>query len=193
MRSFKIPLIPFWLVAVLVIAQFAVLLSMPLTGSLYAEEPAVVAPADPKPVEAAPAPAAEKPAEKPAKEPKEEEASKLWNPSLWEAIAGIIVLIWGLVTAWLKLKDADGTKKKITMAFEAAVQDTYTEFIRETKAKATDGKLSKEDVKKAQGMAWDKAKEILGTQGVDLGKEVIKEYGPVLVTKIVGLFKKKKD
>ena len=121
----------------------------------------------------------------------EKEASKLWNPSLWEAIAGIIVLIWGLVTAWLKLKDADGTKKKITMAFEAAVQDVYTEFVRETKAGAGDGKLSKEDVKKAQGMAWDKAKDILAGQGVNLGKEVMVEYGPVLVTKIVGLFKKK--
>ena len=79
------------------------------------------------------------------------------------------------------------------MAFEAAVQDTYQEFIKPLKAGKSDGKLTKDEVKEAQTKAWDKAKGILNDQGVDLGKEMLVEYGPVIVTKIVQLFKKKKD
>jgi len=159
---------------------------------LWGEEPPpaekVEAPAETK----AEAPAAEKPAEEPKEESKgDEEASKLWNPSLWEIIGGLIALIWGFIVAWLKLKE--GKKKKITMAFEAAVQDTYQEYIKPLKAGKDDGKLTKDEVKEAQGKAWDKAKDILKTQGVDLGKEMLVEYGPVIVTKIVQLFKKKKD
>lgn len=158
---------------------------------LWGEEPPpaekVEAPAETK----AEAPAAKKEAEKPAEDPKEEEASKIWNPSLWEIVGGIIVLIWGVIVAKLKLKE--GKKKKITMAFEAAVQDTYTDFVRDLKKGKSDGNLTKEEVKKAQGMAWGKAKVTLQDQGIDLGKEVIAEYGPVIVTKIVQLFKKKKD
>ncbi len=178
-------LIPF-LIAIGLFCQTPILLAEEPPS---ADKPAVTAPAD------APAPAAEKEAEKPSEEPKgEKEASGLWNPSLWEVVGVLVALVWGLIIGWAKLKDKDGTKKKITMAFEAAVQDTYQEFIRELKAKkGEDGKLTKEEVKQAQGLAWDKAKGILAGQGIDLGKEVIKEYGPVLVTKIVGLFKKKKD
>jgi pyruvate/2-oxoglutarate dehydrogenase complex dihydrolipoamide acyltransferase (E2) component len=163
-------------------------LCSPLMPSLvFAEEPAAAAPAETK----AEAPAPEKEAEKPAEDPKEEEASKLWNPSLWEIVGAIIALIWGIIVAKLKLKE--GKKKKITMAFEAAVQDTYTELVRDLKIKKGDGKLTKEEVKEAQAKAWDKAKEILKDQGINLGKEMMVEYGPVIVTKIVQLFKKKKD
>lgn len=153
----------------------------------FAGEPVAEVPAEP--VTKVEAPVPEAVIEKPVEEPKE--ASKLWNPSLWEAVAGIIVLIWGLIVGWAKLKDKEGTKKKITMAFEAAVQDTYTELIRDLKKSKEDGKLTKDEVKQAQQMAWSKAKDILQAQGIDLGKEVIVEYGPVLVTKIVQLFKKK--
>lgn len=157
---------------------------------LWGEEPQpaekVEAPAETK----AEAPVAEKEAEKPAEDSKEDEASKLWNPSLWEVVGGIIAIIWGFIVVRFKLKE--GKKKKITMAFEAAVQDTYTEFIRPLKAGKGDGKLTKGEVKKAQQTAWNKAGDILQNQGINLGKEVIAEYGPVLVTKIVQLFKKKK-
>jgi hypothetical protein len=154
-----------------------------------AEKPAVEAP-----VEKAEVPAAapvEKASEAAKDEPKDDTASNIWNPSWWEIVGAILALIWGVIVTKTKLKD--GKNKKITMAFEAAVQDTYTEFIRELKAGKADGKLTKEEVKQAQGMAWDKAKDILKTQGVDLGKEMLVEYGPVIVTKIVQLFKKKKD
>jgi hypothetical protein len=158
------------------------------TVLLFAEEPApVAAPAETK----AEAPAPEKEAEKAAEDPKDNEASKLWNPSLWEVAGAILALIWGIVVAKLKLKE--GKKKKITMAFESAVQDTYTEFVRDLKNSKGDGKLSKEEVKEAQSKAWEKAKTILKDQGITLGKEMAVEYGPVIVTKIVQLFKKKKD
>lgn len=153
---------------------------------LWGEEaPPAEAPAETK----AEAPAAEKEAEKAAEDPKEDEASKIWNPSLWEIVGAIIALIWGIIVTKLKLKE--GKKKKITMAFEAAVQDTYAEFIRPLKIGKGDGKLTKDEVKQAQGKAWDKAKEILQGQGINLGKEMLVEYGPVIVTKIVQLFKKK--
>jgi hypothetical protein len=181
----------------LIFIPLLILFSILASPYAISEEPA--APAE-KPAAEAPAEAkAEEPAkvadEKTVEEPKEDkEASGVWNPSLWEVVGAIVALVWGLIVGWAKLKDKDGTKKKITMAFEAAVQDTYTEFIRDLKAgKSDDGRLSKEDVKKAQGLAWDKAKDILSKQGVNLGKEVAVEYGPVLVTKIVKLFKKKKD
>lgn len=158
------------------------------------EPPAAEAPAEkveaPAPVPAeAPAEKAEEPAKE---ETKDDTASNIWNPSWWEIIGAILALIWGIIVTKTKMKE--GKKKKIVEAFEAAVQDTYTEFVRELKAGKEDGKLTKDEVKKAQGMAWDKAKGILQSQGIELGKEVAAEYGPVLVTKLVQLFKKdKKD
>jgi hypothetical protein len=170
---------------------------IPIT--LGEEPPAAEQPADKpeaKPADKAADTAEAKPAEKAeekADEKKEDDAaSGIWNPSLWEVVGSIIVIIWGLIVAKFKLKE--GKKKTITQAFEAAVQDTYTEFVRGLKTGREDGKLTKEEVKKAQGMAWEKAKEFLKTKGIDLGKEVATEYGPVIVTKIVQLFKKdKKD
>lgn len=122
------------------------------------------------------------------------EASKqkgsFWlNPSLWEIVFTIIMLILGFFAAKYKWDQKSwGSALKIV---EQAVNEVYREFIREAKAKNADGKLSKEEINGALDLAWKKAVEIGKSQGVDLAKFVAKEYFPVVCDKIITAMKGK--
>jgi Sec-independent protein translocase protein TatA len=112
------------------------------------------------------------------------------NPALWEVVFTIIMLILGFLAAkfgWNKKKWG-----KIIKSVEKAVNTVYVEFVREAKLKAKEagGKLSKEDMKKALGDAWEMTKEDLQKQGIDLAKWVAKEYFPVVVDRIIKKVKK---
>jgi len=110
------------------------------------------------------------------------------NPSLWEAIWLVVLVVLGFLAAkfgWKKKKWG-----KIIQAVEKAVNTTYVEFIREAKLKSPDHKLSKEDMKKALEDAWNMTKADLMSQGIDLAKWVAKEYFPVIVAKILKAVKK---
>jgi len=111
------------------------------------------------------------------------------NPSLWEAVWLIILVVLGFLAAkfgWKKKKWG-----KIIQAVEKAVNTTYVEFVREAKLKqGSGGKLSKDDMKKALEDAWDMTKADLLAQGIDLSKWIAKEYFPVVVDKILKAVKK---
>jgi len=189
---------------------FALIIALLLfVTPVLAEEPAAAPPAD--------KPAAEAPAEKPAADDAKKtddwkigkdldgetitkiitdlaEASKqkgsFWrNPSLWEAVWLIVLVVLGFLATkfgWKKKKWG-----KIIQSVEKAVNTIYVEFVREAKLKNEDGKLSKEEMKKALEDAWNMTKEDLLAQGIDLAKWIAKEYFPVVVDKILKTVKKK--
>jgi hypothetical protein len=113
------------------------------------------------------------------------------NPSLWEAIWLIVLLILGALAAYF------GWKKrkwgKIIVAIQKAVNTIYIEWVREAKLKAkqTGGKLSKEDMLKALQEAWDMTNKDLLAQGINLAKWITREYFPTIVNSILQKAKKK--
>lgn len=110
------------------------------------------------------------------------------NPSLWEAVWLVVLVVLGFLAAkfgWKKKKWG-----KVIQAVEKAVNTIYIEFVREAKLKNEDGKLSKEEMKKALEDAWNMTKEDLLSQGIDLAKWISKEYFPVVVDKILKTVKK---
>jgi hypothetical protein len=112
------------------------------------------------------------------------------NVQLWEVLASIVALIWGVVKAKMKL-EADWQQKLLSFV-EAGAQHTYDEFIREAKKAAPDGKLTKEQINEARGRAWESAKVFAAEQGIDLAKQVAQEQIPVLLSKVVTGLKNKK-
>ena len=113
------------------------------------------------------------------------------NVQLWEILASLVALIWAIIKTKMKL-DSDWEKKVLSF-FEAGVQLTYDEMVREAKKANEGGKLSKVEVDAARGRAWEAAKQYAADQGVDLGKQILAEQVPVWITKVWNSFKKDKD
>jgi Sec-independent protein translocase protein TatA len=110
------------------------------------------------------------------------------NPSLWEVVFTIVMLILGVLATkfgWDKAKWG-----KIIKSVETAVNTVYVEFIREAKLKNVDHKLTKEETQEALKRAWELTKDDLAKQGIDLAKWITQEYFPVIVDKVIKLVKK---
>jgi Sec-independent protein translocase protein TatA len=110
------------------------------------------------------------------------------NPSLWEVIFTIVMIIIGILATkfgWDKAKWG-----KIIKAVETAVRTVYIEFVREAKLKNVDHKLTKEEVEESLKRAWDLTKDDLAKQGIDLAVWITKEYFPTIVDKVIKLVKK---
>lgn len=108
---------------------------------------------------------------------------------LWEVLAGIVALIWGVVKARIKL--AEDWERKLLTFVESGVQKTYDEFVKTAKAQAADHKLTQEQISTARDRAWEAAKAYAAEQGVDLAKQVAAEQIPVLISRVVKGFKAK--
>ena len=119
-------------------------------------------------------------------------AEPVWygNVQLWEAVAGIVVVVWGVIKTRYALKKKWGDE---TVEFlEMGVQKTYDTFVREAKAKNPKHKLTKEQVTQARDKAFAAAKEFAKAKGIDLAKRVVADRVPVLITGIVNRLKKRK-
>jgi len=101
----------------------------------------------------------------------------------------LILIIWGVVKAKYHL--AEGKKGKIFESVEEGVKNSFDIFVKETKDKNEDGKLSKDEIQTALDIAWNKSKEVAKQKGIDLAKELSREYFPVLVDKVIKSLKKK--
>lgn len=120
-----------------------------------------------------------------------EKKDPVWfgDVQLWEVLAGIVALIWGVVKARIKL--AEDWERKLLTFVEAGVQQTYDEFVKTAKAQAADHKLNPDQIKTARDRAWESAKTFAAEKGVDLAKQVAAEQIPVLISKVVKGFKTK--
>lgn len=110
------------------------------------------------------------------------------NPSLWEVVFTIVMIILGILATkfgWDKAKWG-----KVIKAVETAVRTVYVELVREAKLKNVDHKLTKEETLEALEMAWKLTKEDLAKQGIDLAVWITKEYFPTVVDKVIKLVKK---
>jgi len=106
----------------------------------------------------------------------------------WKIITVIVLGAYGLLKAkyFAFDKPKDANKKKLVEIGEIAVKETFDEYVRELRrGKEGDGKLDKEEIKKANDMAIAKIKEKAKEKGIEIGKILAEEYLPVLVDKIV--------
>ena len=109
------------------------------------------------------------------------------NVQLWELVGTVAVFIWGIVKIKYGLEAR--LTKQVTEFIEMGAQKTYDDWIR--KFKEGGGKLSAEQIKKAQGETWESAKAFAKAKGLDLAKKVAAERLPSLISGIVKRMKKK--
>ena len=99
-------------------------------------------------------------------------------------VLSLVSLLAGLLLRWQAVKK--WRLEKLVQALEAAVRETYEEYVRQHKLAAADGKLTDEERQAAMRLAITRAREIAARDGIDLLKYYAKEYLPVLVEKIIG-------
>lgn len=107
---------------------------------------------------------------------------------LWELVASIVVMVWGIVKAKYNLDARWG--REVTELLEVGAQKAYDEFVREAKAKSPKGKLTRAQVEEARKIAWEAAVEAAKGRGIDLAKRVAAERIPVLITQVVNRLKR---
>lgn len=107
---------------------------------------------------------------------------------LWELVASIVVVVWGIVKAKYNLDARWG--REVTELLEVGAQKAYDEFVREAKAKSPKGKLTRAQVEEARKIAWEAAVEAAKGRGIDLAKRVATERIPVLITQVVNRLKR---
>jgi hypothetical protein len=110
-----------------------------------------------------------------------------------------IVATLGAIWTMLKLHDkiVDFLQKKksklwlriYALAGQAVVQ-VSEEYVNEIKKGKADGKLTKDEAKKARDLALQKLLELAKADGLDLLKSGFKEMLPWIIEKIVQKFKK---
>jgi hypothetical protein len=109
----------------------------------------------------------------------------------------ILFTIWGAIKAKYKLEDSKWAK--IIEIIEMAVVFVYENYVRPAKYKISDAsgttwkdtdlKLTPEQTKKAQDMAWDKCVELAKNVGIDFSKYITKDTFALYVEKAIAKLK----
>jgi len=120
-----------------------------------------------------------------------EEASQwlqvVHNPTILAMIGTGIAFLWGLFKAKTHLKDKKWATQ-ISPILEEAVDHTYKTYVGRIKRQTQDSpgrKLTMEEIAKAREIAWEKAKELGKTRGIDIAKDLAAHYIPALIDKYV--------
>jgi len=108
---------------------------------------------------------------------------------LWVQILGSVAVVIGTVMTYfgrklinylIKKMDATDAQKVAFDALAAGMAEVQNDFVREAKKASADGRLSKEEIKKAEEMAIERAKTIVTGPVKDIvlswGKEQISSY-----------------
>ena len=103
-------------------------------------------------------------------------------------------LLGGIWTAFKaderRRKVKDERLEKALRALEAGVDQTYETYVREIKAGAVDGKLTKDERRRARDLARGAAIEFGRTRGVDVLQELGEGYINVWIAKLVKRLKR---
>lgn len=100
------------------------------------------------------------------------------NPLFWEILAALLAAIWSFprVAKWRKEHLESKWQELVGYALEA-VNSTYLEYVQGIKRGREDGKLTREEIRKARQMAWSKLHDIVREQAPELldryGEEAI--------------------
>ena len=107
----------------------------------------------------------------------------LWKFLMSEAGATAVLSLIGLIIA--KVLKTNFVKQhemgRCVLALEAGVREVYETFVKSLKEAAADGKLTDSEKLEARDKAYQCAKQILETEGIDLAKY----YGPRLAKAII--------
>lgn len=119
----------------------------------------------------------------------------LSNEQVLTILVQIIVGIYMLLKAKYFLFDGPKEKKlkKAIELGETAIQEFYYETVRAAKAAKADGKLTPEEIKDFQKQAIEKWKDKASDEGINIAKLVGSQYLPVLLDKIIGKLKGRKN
>jgi len=108
---------------------------------------------------------------------------------LWELVFAAITFGYGLLKVRYNLQASKAAR--VLQFMEAGVQYSFDEFVKDAKSRNESGKLSKDEIRKARDIAWEKAQEFAEEKGMVLAKEVSAEYLPVLIAGVVKKMKSK--
>lgn len=111
----------------------------------------------------------------------------LITDALLPAVVAIVSAVWGFFRVTVALRLA--RYEKAIACLEAGVQTVYDEYVRSIKEASKDGKLTDEERRYARNLAIATAQEYAQRYGVDVAKELGKEFLAVTVEKILARFK----
>ena len=104
----------------------------------------------------------------------------MWIESLGSVIAlvmtGLSLLARKLINGAIEKWKIEGTKKELIELIAAGAAKAQTEFVREAKKATQDGKLTKEEIKKAEKIAVDFVIETAKGPVKDLALEYTTEH-----------------
>lgn len=98
--------------------------------------------------------------------------------------------LFGALWAWFKGRDwfarlRQRRLREALRALEAAVEETYREYVRDIKESRADGGLTLEEQAQARQYARDRAVEIAREQGIDLVRALGAAYLDLWISRIV--------
>lgn len=85
---------------------------------------------------------------------------------------------------WVRNSKDDRLRKALD-ALEAGVQKSYDTYVRALKEASEDGKLTVSERKRARDLAREAAIEFGATQGIDVARELGREYLDLWIERIV--------
>ena len=88
-----------------------------------------------------------------------------------------------------QLVKKDALKERIVEVVTIAVKSTMQTFVDDIKAKSADGKLTKEERNEAYRRSYDTAIDILKSEGLEVGKEVLGTTIEAVVGSMNGVLK----
>ena len=112
------------------------------------------------------------------------------NPMLMEQVVSAVALV--ALGLWTRYKMSERRERlregrfgKALAAIDAAVEETGREYVRELKAAASDGKLTRKEMDKARTKAASLARQFALKQGISLAAELGRDFIAMYIARSV--------
>ena len=119
--------------------------------------------------------------------------------ALLESNTGLAVVGAAIGSVWAAFKGSDWFAQRrhdrhntALMAVEAGVEHSFQTYVKAIKAARTDGKLTAEERKHARALAQETALRVGRAQGVNVVRELGREFLPVWISRMVGELKRRR-
>jgi hypothetical protein len=119
--------------------------------------------------------------------------------TLFETEAGLTIVGAAIGAAWTAFKGIDWFAQRrhvrhtiALMAIEAGVERSFQTYVKAIKAARRDGKLTPEERKHARALAQNAAIRIGRAQGVNVSRELGREFLAVWISRMVRELKRRK-
>ncbi len=119
--------------------------------------------------------------------------------ALLESEVGLTIVCAAVGSVWTAFKSMEWIAKRrhdrhntALMAVEAGVEHSFQTYVKSIKAARTDGKLTAQERRHARALAQETALRVGRAQGVNVVRELGREFLPVWISRMVGELKRRR-